>query len=170
MKPKAFIWPAMIIGMLVINVGIVAFTMVAANKGEGASVARGYDERALRWDEHRREMAKSNALGWSCLAQLDRPARDAPIGTLRIALTIGDVEPVEAAPLMIQLFHSGHPTERVTINLTTDSSGRATSSVAAPRPGYYSLRIESPATADRAAYIHEVEILAAEPEGKATQP
>ena len=172
MNVKAIIWPTMIIGMLAVNVVIVAVTMVAAHKGGGASISPSYDERALRWDDHRREMAQSNALGWNCFAQIDRPARDAASGTLRISLTAASDQPVEATKLTIQLFHSGHPTDRTTLELVTDTQGQATAQVPASRPGYYTLHIESPAAADRAAYVHDIEVLESEPvpAGGSSQP
>lgn len=172
MNVKAFIWPAMIIGMLAVNVAIVGVTMVAAHKGGGASVAPSYDERALHWDDYRRQVAQSNALGWSCFAQIDRPAPGAAAGTLRISLTTTSDQPVEATRLSVQFFHSGHPTERTTLELVTDTQGRATTQVPASRPGYYTLHIESPAEANRAAYVYDVEVLASDPipTGGGTQP
>ena len=163
MNMKAFIWPAMIIGMLTVNVAIVAVTMVAAHKGGGASVSPSYDERALHWDDYRRQMAQSNALGWNCFAQIDRPAHNATSGTLRISLTATADQPVEATKLNIQFFHSGHPTDRTTLELVTNSQGQAKADVPASRPGYYTLHIESPAAANRAAYVYDVEVLASDP-------
>lgn len=52
-------WPALIIGMLVLNMGVCAVTIVAAVR-TNPPVEPDYYQRALEWDQHRPDAAPSD--------------------------------------------------------------------------------------------------------------
>jgi hypothetical protein len=169
MNVRAFTWPTIIVGMLLVNVGIVAFTVVAAQRGGGAAVSPAYDERALHWDDYRRSIEESNALGWNCQVTLDRTRDHIESGTLTLSLSAGPQRPVSNTLLRVQVFHSGHPTDRTVLSLETNAQGTASARVPTLHPGYYSLHIESPSTTERATWLRDVEVLAADPEPETTE-
>ncbi len=157
MKLRFNIWPGVVVSMLAANVAIVAFTVIAARRGEGALVAPSYDERALKWSDHQRDMAASSALGWKCKVQVARAAAMMADGTLRVTLTDRTGAPLAGVALSAICFHSGHPDKPARCSLTTDETGKASSPVATIYPGLYTVLIESPAISERAAFQFETE-------------
>ena len=166
MNIRALTWPTIIVGMLLVNVGIVVFTMVAAQRGGGAAVSPAYDERALHWDDYRRAIEESKALGWNCQVTITRTRDQLESGTLTLSLSAGPQRPVANTQLRVEVFHSGHPTNRTVLTLETNADGTATARFPTLHPGYYSLHIASPSTTGRATWLHEVEVLAADPESE----
>ena len=67
MNLRALAWPALIVSMLGANMAIVAVTVVASRRDEGATITPGYDERALRWDEHREAGASGTKISSSSM-------------------------------------------------------------------------------------------------------
>jgi len=55
-------WPAMIVGLLLLNVGVCAVTIVAATTTQ-PEIEEDYYRKALEWDEHRAELAAQSAAG-----------------------------------------------------------------------------------------------------------
>jgi hypothetical protein len=60
-------------------------------------------------------------------------------------------------PLAVECFHNARPKHPVIVRLTTDASGSATLDLPQARAGVHTIRIESPATADRARFMLELE-------------
>ena len=51
-EPRGLQWPAFVIGLLLLNVSICAFTAISAIRNP-AEIEPDYYDRALRWDETR---------------------------------------------------------------------------------------------------------------------
>ena len=154
MNLRHLVWPAVIVSMLVANMAIVGITVVASRRDEGATITPGYDERALRWNEHRVALDASRALGWRCEANF---VRSSDRTVLRLDLADAAGHPLADLPLAVECFHNARPKHPVIVRLTTDASGSATLDLPQARAGVHTIRIESPATADRARFMLELE-------------
>ncbi len=157
MNLRALAWPVLIVSMLGANMAIVAVTVVASRRDEGATITPGYDERALRWNEHRAALDASGALGWRCKATIDRSAADA--AALRLDLLDASGSPLPSVPLRVECFHNAHPKHPTAARLTTDDHGAVRLSLASARAGLHTVRIESPATPSRARFLLELEVV-----------
>jgi hypothetical protein len=156
MNLRALAWPALIVSMLGANMAIVAVTVIASRRDEGATITPGYDERALRWDEHREALEASRALGWRCEAAVDRTADGA--ATLQLDLLDASGSPLASMPLQVECFHNAHPKHPTAARLTTDEHGAVRLALASARAGLHTVRIECPATPSRARFMLELEV------------
>lgn len=157
MNVRHLAWPALIVSMLAANMTVVGITMVAARRDEGAAITPGYDQRALRWNEHRVALDDSRALGWRCDASVERDVRGS--ARLRLALRDAAGAPIRGAELAVECFHNAHPRGAVVARVRTDARGTASVELPDARPGLHTVRLDSPAAADRARFILELEVL-----------
>jgi FixH len=158
MKTTGRFWPCLIVSMLGANMAIVAITYFAAKSGEGAMVTPGYDERALRWDEHKVALDRSRELGWTCDVVVHAGGEAASPGSLELTLKDASGTPIAGRVLEVQCFHSGHPAAAASMMLTTDAAGRAASPLRTEHVGRYSVRIASRGTATQPQFMLETEV------------
>lgn len=127
-------------GILGANVGIVGLTVAVSRAGGGYVVEKGYDQKALKWDEHKARLEKQAQLGWGVGCEVVRATSGD--GLLQVRVTDREGKPVTHARVRVSGFQAGWPKEAkaTAINLT-DSEGIATCAFMPLREGTWVLDV-----------------------------
>lgn len=139
------LYPAMVIALLTLSVGIGTSVFVAAHYvDDGPQVEADYYTRALNWEEHRRQVERAMALGW----QVDvRP------GPERIHVQVRDRhgEPVVTDGGRIVVRRSSRSAPLVDAELTRIGPGEYAVNAGLAQRGLWDFFIELNATPDQVA-------------------
>ncbi len=120
----SILWPGIIVGILGANVGIVGLTVAVSRAGGGYVVEKGYDQKALKWDEHKARLEKQVQLGWS--VSCDVTHATSGDGLLQVRVKDRDGKPVTDARVRVSAFQGGWPKEaKATAVVLTDGDGVA---------------------------------------------
>ena len=120
----SILWPGIIVTILGANVGIVALTVAVSRAGGGYVVEKGYDQKALKWDEHKARLEKQAQLGWQVECVVERATSGS--GTLRLNVKDREGKALTDARVRVSAFQAGWPKEaQLTTLVLTDSEGVA---------------------------------------------
>ncbi len=150
LKP-ALTWPVIIGGLLTAHVlGMLTFVWIA-NSNASYAVEKDYYDKAIHWDDSRRQAAVNAALGWTVDVSVDR---DGPTGPVLVVRLNGPEGPVQNAVLNVEAFHMARSDDVLAARLAEVESGLYTAALPMRHNGKWELRF----TADRGAehFTHTV--------------
>jgi len=128
---KGLQWPAAIVGMLLLNVGVCAVTVTAALRDPASSaVESDYYRKAVDWDADRAAWSPLERVGWTARARLVG-------GRLRVEVTDRNGDPVTLEHGRAEVFHRADPGARV----GTALDGFGFAEVAPERAGFWTVRV-----------------------------
>lgn len=165
MKPRAvWFWPSLvfiIIGLDLLGIGSLAYF---ARTDASFAVEKDYYAKAVRWDESRAALARSDALGWSAGVELAPPAHD---GDVVVRLIDRDGAPLTGALVTLSAFHRAFVSEILEFTMTeaSDAEGVYTAPFVPTRDGRWIIRVSAVRGADE--FTAEFERAVGEPKDAA---
>ena len=99
--PPHVAWPAFVVGILMMSVGFVVFTVIAANSDGGAQVVADYHAGG-GWDEQVALQAASDRLSWTADVAVEAPIENG-LRPVEIVVRDGDGQPVEGLEGTVRL-------------------------------------------------------------------
>jgi nitrogen fixation protein FixH len=136
MKPAA-LWPAAVIGALVVTVAANVVLLMAANDPRHAVVEPGYYRKAIAWDSTMAQEGRNEALGWTVAANLESTPGGA---VLRARLADRAALPLSGARVTVEGIHNLDSGTRVRGELRETSAGRYEATLPLRRRGLWELR------------------------------
>lgn len=152
------LFPGAIFALLGLNVCIVAVTIYFAHNSGAAPAEPNYYQRALRWDDVKREREREHRLGWSIGVGVGEEPLAGQGRRIEVVVTDRDGRGVEGASLVLTAFHNAHASRPVTLGLSPVEGGRY--SVVAPLAphGLWQFRISAVRGGDRATLERQVRV------------
>jgi hypothetical protein len=140
-------WPLIIVGLISMNMCIVATTVVCANMDKSFAVEPDYYKKAVEWDRTARERDRGQALGWDVSVSLAEPksGETAPLQpVLRVVLNSTAAPgsaPLDGAQVLVEAFPQARSSQRV--NLIAQGVGGGVYEIGAPinRAGVWEVRL-----------------------------
>ncbi len=116
----SWMWPGMVFVLLGMSCTLVVTTVFLAHRNGGAIIVPDYYEKGLRWDEHKAELAQSEATGWSHAVQVSRGD-----GSWDVLVRIVDASgaTVDDASVMLRVHHVGSPRDVRSVGLSAEGRG-----------------------------------------------
>ncbi len=151
---RVWIWPAFVVGLLLIQVTISAVTLSVALSDRNFEVEPDYYSKALHWDELR--AADVSRAGWT--AELSLGAKNDSGRALRLRLRDREGQPVANAAVNVLFFHHAHATERCLATLHPMGAGEYAGELALDRPGVWEFRCSIARAGDTLTYAHQIEV------------
>lgn len=102
---RAWVWPAIVIGLLSLQVVICLAAYIVATSDPSQVVVSDYHSKALAWDEHMAELRAGEALGWRAELVVSQEADMLGDRTVRLSLKDAQGEPLNGASVGIRAFH-----------------------------------------------------------------
>lgn len=150
----AALWPAAVVGALVVTVGANIAIFVLANDGDRAAVEPHYYERAVAWDSTMAEEARSAATGWEATVTLSPAGASRDGAVLRVRLVDRESRPVDGAIVRVEAIHNLDEGRRVSAVLGPRGNGAYEDRVPLERRGLWELRLR----ADRGSEHYEADL------------
>jgi nitrogen fixation protein FixH len=150
--PRRSAGPWIVVGLLCMNVAIVAGTIAFAMSGSTLQVQAGWDHADRTWDERQAAARAQRELGWRVEASASGD------GLLRIALRDRAGAPLDRARVRAEAFHAGHPGAPRTLGFEETAPGAYAASLAGALPGRWVLRVEALRGAQTLRHECEVEV------------
>lgn len=134
-------WIAFVIGLLAMNISVGGALVYFAHSDPSHAVEEDYYAKALAWDEHREQLARNKALGWS--VQIDAPKFEMPVRPRDIRLDLRDAEgaPIENATIEAVALHNARAGDRYDIDFTRAPEGGYIGSLRLTRPGWWEFEV-----------------------------
>lgn len=159
-------WPAAVVGLLALNIGVCAVTVYAALSDKAAVVEKDYYTRALHWDDTMRQRDLNRSLGWNVSIRVEGTAE----GTRAVlVLKDGAGKPIRTATLAVEAFHEAAPAEVFTLTFApTDTDGVFSAPLPAARAGYW--RFSTVVDALRMRFTDEQQVIVLNVESSPAMP
>lgn len=139
-KPREWIWPVVIIGLLGLNMVVVAITVIAATSDPSVAVEPDYYQKALAWDSDRDERRDPSEDGIDLSIQLLPNPDPLSKGQVVVALAKAGL-PIERAQIEAVLFHFARSGERQAATLVEQGPGVYAAPAALRREGNWEIRL-----------------------------
>lgn len=140
-------WPAIIIGLISLNMCIVAVTVVCAVRDKSFAIEPDYYKKAVEWDRTARERDRGVAMGWDVAVTLLEPRQGARLPVLRVSLqgpavAGGTPTPMDGAQVQVEAFAQARSGQRV--SAAAEGVGGGVYEVEAPvtRGGVWEVRLK----------------------------
>jgi nitrogen fixation protein FixH len=145
---KDRIWPAIIIGALVLDVGVGFAMMRLASDDPHAAIESNYYQKAITWDSTMAQAGRNSTLGWTLVPTLGAitAQREAPL-TFRLRDRAGDA--IAGATILVEAVQVAHAEEIVHVTLTSGADSSYSTSLPMSRAGLWELRVIATRGADR---------------------
>jgi len=130
-------WIGLVIGLLGMNISVGAALVYFAHSDPSHAVEKDYYEKALAWDDHRKQLARNEALGWS--VKIEAPRFEMPVRQRDIRLEIRDSEGnrIENAAIEAVAFHNARAGAEHNVDFTAVPEGGYIGSLRLTRPGWW---------------------------------
>ena len=142
----AALWPAAVVGALVVTVGANIAILVLANDSDKAVVEPNYYEKAVAWDSTMAQGRRNESLGWSVRATLT------PIpGGSRLAASLADRAgaPIAGATLRVEAIHNLDAARRIEAALRDAGGGAYEADLPMRHAGLWELRFTAERDGER---------------------
>lgn len=136
MKPAA-LWPAAVIGALVVTVVANVLILMAANDPRHAVVEPNYYQKAVAWDSTMAQEGRNETLGWTVAADLEAAAEGA---TLRARISDRASAPLSGARVTVEAIHNLDAGDRVRGALRETAAGEYEAALPLRLAGLWELR------------------------------
>lgn len=132
-------WPFAIVGLLGMNMAVVAVTVFYATSDRSLAIEPNYYQRALAWDRTRIQGARNAQLGWVITLNGDRTDPN----TVRLSVGLHDKSgmPIDDANIEVIAFHNARAAERNSVLLASQGEGRYSGTMLADRDGVWHYRV-----------------------------
>ncbi len=137
MKPAA-LWPAAVIGALVVTVAANVVLLMAANDSRHAAVEPNYYQKAVAWDSTMAQESRNEALGWSADATMERVDDEALV---RARFTDRTAAPLVGARVAVEGIHNLDSERRIRGELRETAPGIYEAVLPLRRAGLWELRL-----------------------------
>ena len=134
----AKLWPAVIFGLLGLNMTIVAVTVYFATSDRSAAIEPQYYQRAAAYEDTLRQGVVNARLGWTAQVSLDADAE-----RLLVTLRDASAEPIEAATVTASVFANIRSADRQQLTLAASGRGQYTAPVLVPVTGRWRVRLSA---------------------------
>lgn len=135
----AALWPAAVVGALLVTVGANVAILVLANNSDRAVVEPNYYRRAVAWDSTLAQSARNDALGWRVEASLQ--AEDRERARVRVRVTDRAGAPVSGAIVRVEAIHNRAAASRSVVGLTESGGGEYAAVARMGHRGLWELRV-----------------------------
>lgn len=135
-----WLWPMIIVGLLLMNVTIVIVTVILAAGDPSAAVEPDYYAKALAFDSTMKQREASAKLGWTAEPSL-RTAADGRTPELVVRLNDRDHQALSGAAVTITAFPSVRSGERQSLSATAAQPGVYITPIRITRGGIWIIRI-----------------------------
>lgn len=156
------VWPMIVVGLLVTQVGLCAVAVYLANADGSFAVEPDYYEKALRWNEVADQARANERLGWRTETAIVR-AEPASEPELRVRLRNADDAALDGAAVEAEIFHHASSGTRFTLDLAPRGDGLYAAPVPEPRHGLWEVRLTVKRGPERFTRTDEVELAAVTP-------
>jgi nitrogen fixation protein FixH len=164
-KPRASKWPLLVVGLIALNMMIVAITVVKATGDESMATEPGYYEKAMRFSAIAAERDASKALGWRATVEVDASSSPA---VLRMTLRDASGLPVQGCVVQAEAFANTRASKRRRVELSESgvigglpgvrgAQGMYEGTLDVDRAGLWTVRVR--ATRLEETFVHETEVL-----------
>ncbi len=140
-RKKAYFFPALIIGLLVMQIGLSLIGVYMATRSNANVVENDYYDKALHWDQQVAAEQASAALGWA--GKIDISGMPDMQGNRTLILAIKDKSgaPVAGATIRMIFFHHAFARDVKSADLRDMGGGFYSAVIAAARPGLWEFRM-----------------------------
>lgn len=138
--PRGWMWPMVIIGLLSVNVIVVAITVIVATSDPSVAVEPDYYQKALTWDSSRDERRDPGEDGVDVSIQLLPNPDRLTDGQVVVSLARSGT-PIERAQIEAEVFHFARSGERQIIKLAEQGRGVYAAPASLRREGNWELRL-----------------------------
>lgn len=146
---KSHIWPAIVIGLLVVDTGVGLYMMHVANSDPTVSVEPDYYGKAVRWDSTEAQARLNNSLGWTIAPTLG-PLGDGSAAKFGLTLRDRSGATIEGARIEIEAIPVSSADDVVRGVLTdTASAGSYATTLPMAHTGLWQLQLVATRGADR---------------------
>lgn len=141
-KRQGAFWIGLVLALFGVHMSIAAALVYFAHSDPAFAVVPDYYDKAMAWDETKRQEAASDALGWRAL--LIAGPDSGPVQERDLTLTLVDEagEPIEDAAVSVQAFHVARSREVVDLEFRHGGMGVYTVRERLPKYGIWEFRIE----------------------------
>ena len=145
-------WKYVVIGLLGLNVAIVAVTVILAGNEDRATPEPDYYAKAMHWDDHRRQLSRNRDLGWKISWD---GIEFSPSGDRVVRVGVKDAkgEAIVDATVSVIIYHNAASNSRLAGTALAESPGSYKVQLPAPRGGAWTVRAEISRGAEK--YIDE---------------
>lgn len=145
---NAWFFPALVIGLLTLQVTMCVFAAILANSDPTSSVEPDYYRKAVAWDDSARLRRASAALHWK--AELSVSDEAALSGERRVLCRLHDSAgaPVEGASVTAEMFHHARASNRHTLIFGALPNGEYATLAPSTLPGLWEFRLTATHGAD----------------------
>jgi len=141
-KPaRAWVWPAIIIGLLGSHVMMCVTVVAIANSDPAFAVVDDYHQKALDWDAQVAAVRASDALGWSADLRVGDDGDALNRRSITLTLTDASGEPIRRAAVLVEAFAHSRASERVEVTLHGGEPGTFVGFAPLPRRGVWEFRV-----------------------------
>jgi nitrogen fixation protein FixH len=140
--PKQRIWPAIIILILVVDVGVGVRMMAVANDDPTFAVEPDYYAKAVAWDSTTAQAHRNTALGWQLTPELG-PVAAGKNSTLTMQLRDRDGAAITGARVSLDAIPVSHAEDVIHSDLPSAANGGYAASLPMNRTGLWELRIDA---------------------------
>lgn len=140
--PKQRIWPAIVILVLVVDVGVGVTMMRVANDDPTFAVEPDYYAKAVAWDSTVAQAHRNVALGWQLTPQLG-PVAAGRSSTLTMQLRDRDGTPITGAHVSLDAIPVSHAGDAIHSDLPAAASGGYAAVLPMTRSGLWELRVDA---------------------------
>lgn len=138
----AWVWPAVVVGLLSLQVVICTAAYFVATSDPSQVVVSDYHSKALAWDEHRAEQRAAEALGWQHELDIAREADMLGDRIVRLSLLDADGQALTDATVRVQAYHFARANQVVQADLKEVSPGMYVVQMNMRRPGRWAMTFD----------------------------
>jgi hypothetical protein len=140
-RPRIWILPAMVFGLMGLQVALCAAGIYAATNNKSFAVEHDYYSKAVTWDQQQAILKASAALGWNVTMTIGTPD---VYGNRNVTLTVNDRTgaPVNGATAEVISFHHARANEIYKGPLPHFAAGRYGGDVPLRRTGNWEFRLK----------------------------
>lgn len=138
----AWVWPAIVIGLLSLQVVICTVAFFVATADPSQVVVSNYHAKALAWDEYRAEQRAVAVLGWQTGVEVSPEADMLGDRTLRFSLNDAKGEPLTGARVSVITCHFARANQLIEADLTEAAPGQYVARINMRKPGRWSLTFD----------------------------
>ncbi|KAA0216685.1 MAG: hypothetical protein DYG94_08765 [Leptolyngbya sp. PLA3] len=139
-RPRGWIWPVVVIGLLGLNVLVVTVTVIVAGSDPSVAVEPDYYRKALAWDAGRAERRDPGEDGIDVSIQLLPDPDRLNAGQVVVSLS-REGTPIEHARIEAEVFHYARSGERQAVRLVEQGAGVYTGRASLRREGNWEVRL-----------------------------
>ncbi len=155
---RAYFWPALVVGLLVTHVLLLAVVVVVATRDRAFAVEPDYCQKALHWDDTVAQQQKNARLRWRLQLALGDAVNAVGERTLTCTLTSPDGQPLDGARVTLITFAHARGTARTASTLAGNGAGRYSATLRFPRAGLWEFRLRAERGPDTFTHVEQRDV------------